>query len=150
MSSRILVNQKQYEEYDLRKESLYISRNINITEDYEWVKSSGSYSHYNEEKLSKLKKYKSEILLIRQLLFALCIDKINPYITFFNQVAKTLPKVDNRMLDAVYEYVDNDNISFEEYDKNDIQSNMFFIFGCSRALCLENDEVFSILDKLIK
>ena len=114
----ILANHKQSKYYNYLKEKLYSYYRINITDDYEWVKNGGmTYEHIDDKKLQQLKQYSSEILLMKQLIFALCIDKRNPHISFFNPATKSLPKVDDKILQAVYKYADINSIFFKEYPK---------------------------------
>ena len=80
----ILANHKQTKYYNYLKEKLYSYSMINITDDYEWVKNGGmTYEHIDDKKLQQLKQYSSEILLMKQLIFALCIDKRNPHFFYY-------------------------------------------------------------------
>ena len=154
MPYRILANHKQSKYYNYLKEKLYSYYRINITDDYEWVKNSGmTYEHIDDKKLQQLKQYSSEILLMKQLIFALCIDKRNPHISFFNPATKSLPKVDDKILQAVYKYADTNSIYFEEYPKNEKHFTNFYIIGyCNDVISSPqvNEYIFSTLDNITK
>lgn len=78
---------------------------------------------------------------------------ITHILVFFNPATKSLPKVDDKILQAVYKYADTNSIFFKEYPKNEKHFTNFSIIGyCNDLVGFSqvNEYIFSTLDNITK